>query len=257
MKFAAAVLLAVGVLATDTERSYVHKPSSYGSYGSSKKYTDTSRGYGHGHGHSYSHHGHGYSPATNVYGELYSKLHNLEARIDDLEANEIILDYFETNKNTIVIDNSGSIHLTERFCVLKGQSVDIQAQVSATVGDLDLQVVLNDSVVAHSSESEDRSTDHTSQSVIFRVTCKEDGEFYVRLNNGGGSNQTIGSHHMQVGVRIYEHGYLVEDHLPEECPDVVKVTHHDHGHYRKPTHKHYYTPSYSAYYKPHGHYAHH
>ena len=250
MKFAVAAILAIGAFASDAERRYSsHHPSSYSSSGSA------SRSYG-------SSHNHGYTPSLSSYGELYSRLHSLESRVEHLESNEVILDFFETNSNPIVVGASGSSRLTDSWCVLKGQSVDIQVQVSANVGDLDLEVVLNDTkVVARSNESEDSgSNDTTSQSVIFRITCKEDGEFYIRLNNGTASNQTIGAHHLQIGVKIYNHGYEVTDHLPDECPEHKVHPHYhahyaSHSHYKKPVHSHY-APSYSAHYKPYGHYAH-
>jgi len=249
MKFAAAVLLAAGVLATDAERGYYgHHPSSYSSSGSSSRYHGSSRRY---------------TPARSSYSELYQRLSSLEERVERLEDNEVYLDYFDTNVNGLTVGASSGSRLTDEFCCHKGQSVDIHAQVSATVGSLSLEVVKDDGdVVARSNESEDTdSSDHTSQSVFYRYTCKEDHEFYVRLNNGRGSDQSIGARQLQVGVRIYNHGYEVTDHLPAECPE-VKVEPHYHGHYkshshyRKPVHSHY-TPSYSSHYKGYGGYAHH
>merc|ERR1719168_45824 len=107
MKFAAAAILALGACAADAEyRSYGHHPSSYRS----------------------SHHK-SYTPAvsmTSSYSELYGRLHDLEDRVEELESRQVILDYFDTNENAIVLGSSG--RLTESFCVHEGQSVEIQAQ---------------------------------------------------------------------------------------------------------------------------------
>ena len=59
------------------------------------------------------------------------KLHNMEHRIKDLESSAIILDYYDVNGNAaITIAANGSVELSDEFCVQKGQSVDIDVQVS-------------------------------------------------------------------------------------------------------------------------------
>ena len=78
------------------------------------------------------------------------KLHSLEHRVKDLESSSILLDYFDVNGNAaITIAANGSVDVSDEFCVQKGQSVDIDVQVSlGTTDDVTLAIQMNGATVA-------------------------------------------------------------------------------------------------------------
>lgn len=98
-------------------------------------------------------------------------------------------------------NQTGTVKLYEDFCVLAGQTVDLQAQVSPDlkVEDLCMGIYKDDVLVAQACS--DDSQEPSSLMVFFRETVAEDSSFYLGIF--ARTNDRIPKKNLQFGVRIF------------------------------------------------------
>ena len=112
----------------------------------------------------------------------------------DLESSSILLDYFDVNGNAaITIAANGSVDVSDEFCVQKGQSVDIDVQVSlGTTDDVTLAIQMNGATVAAAQMQDNgANSDASSMSSFYRVTPSVDSDFQIVLTNNSANIQTV------------------------------------------------------------------
>ena len=167
-------------------------------------------------------------------GELAYMIKALEHDIAQLEKGQLVEDVFMTNFETpLSMELDTPFTLIDPWCVAAGQTIDFAVQATfnnieeTTLG---FALLKDGKPVAMARQADADSP--SSLSLLFRETLHEQASFELAIKSDPpleGTMVTVAANNIQVGLRIYDEGYIgtVNSMPANNCHA------HGHGHYGK------------------------